>query len=380
MAVYNINDYKKNRHSKLRKLKYILWAFFITYILLYFLTHYKYYSIQSLQRAMDYVSLAHNTGEIDEDFSVIIERNTKYNLFKNGFVTLDRDILTYINAASLVDTQILYAYQNADMVVGNNQIITFDRNGYEYSISNSYGELLSQTTNSKILDISISKNDYYAVITDEASYISAIAVYNNLNKEIFKWSTSTYNVVSAIIDDTGDYMIALCVYQKDANLTTEIILFDISKKEIVNQTSILDQIPIDSIFLNNGNIAVILNGAICILDKDLQTIFYDDVTNLHAYNIENSHNILYATEDVFGVLVTIINSQGELITNSSLDLVIKGYIVSNNEFYILTSDFIYKYDFEFNLLNEIANENNYTGIIYNNSLYGIYSGGAKKLF
>ncbi|MFI3227716.1 MAG: DUF5711 family protein [Clostridia bacterium] len=381
MAVYDINDFKVNKHSKLRKFRKVLWLFFAVYVVIYFIMYHEDYSLKSLQRSIEYVALANNDEHIGDDISVTIDRTTIYDIFQNGFVTLDKDVLTYINAASRVDVEIPYAYQNPDIAVGKNQIITFDRQGYEFSSSNSFGETFSTQTSSKILDVSISPSDYFSVLTDEASYISALTVYNNSNKEIFKWSTSTYNVVSSIIDSSGDNMIALCIYQEDATIKSKIVLFDISKKEISAEVEFQDSIPIDASFFSNGNISVIFSDSICILDSDLQTLYSKNTANLYAYNVETTHNMLYATDDEIGVLITVLNSQGQEVASKTIDYTTKAFAMSNDAIYILTANYVYKYDLELNLIGQIYTETNIMGIICdNNTLYGIYSTGIKRLF
>lgn len=380
MAVYDINDFRKNKHSALRKFKKILWLFFISYVVFYFAHNFREYSLESLERSLTYISLANDDEQISDNISVVIERTTSYDIFQNGFVTLDRDVLTYINAASRVDVEIPYAYQNPEIAVGDNQIITFDRQGYEFSASNSFGETFTGQTSSKILDVSISPSDYYAIITDEASYISAITVYNASNSEVFKWSTSSYNVVSARISDNGDKMVALCIHQEDAVMVSTLILFDISKKEILHQVEFDDQLPIDVSFFDNGNISVIFNGQICVLSNNLETIYSKEAINLHAYNIENGHNILYAVDDGIGYTVTVVSSAGEEVAQSQIDMTIKAYVVSNDAIYILTADYVYKYDLELNQAGQIYTESNIIGIIYENALYGVYADRVIRLY
>lgn len=380
MAVININDFKKNRSAKLRDFKKILWIIFIAYMFAYAINHYQDYTVASLQRTFSYISYVNNEGAITDDILVDIDRTTLYDIFSNGVVTFDRDILTYTNPVSKVDAELSYAYQNSDMAVGTNIVIVFDRQGTEYSVSNNYGEIYLGKTTSPILNIVVAKNDNYVIITDEASYIGAITVFDANNKEIFKWSTSTYNVVSASIDDKGEKLMALCIFQENTQIKSSAILFDIKNGEIIQTKTFINEIPIQSKFLDNGNFVILCRDLICILNDDFDIIYEEPSNNLSAYNFDSSHNILYAKDNGANIEITIVDKNGNIVSTKNLSETIKAYSMSNDIIYILTTDFVYKFDLELNLLDEIKVENTMMKIIYKNELFGVLPNKVVRLF
>lgn len=378
MDIYDISDYRQSKYHKMRILRKLLYIIFGLYIIVYFSVHYQDYSIQSLKRTLTYLSIAHTQDSIGENIFVEIDRYTDYGIFQNGVATLNRDILTYTNPASQTDIEIPYSYQNSSMRIGRDSVIIFDRQGYEFSVSNSFGVRFSAITSSPIIDISISDNDYYAIITDETAYISAVTVFNDKNSQIFKWSTSTYNVVCARIDDNAEKMVALCIQQENQKATA--IVFDIKNSQISNQVEFSDKMPIDAKFLDNGNFAIIFSDNINILDKDLNVLFDDYTLNLQAYNIQNGHNILYAIDDDIGTEVILVNSNGKEQARVTLDFVIKSFLVSNDAVYILTSDYVYKFNHDLHQVEQIYTESSILSIIYNNYIYGVYNDRIARLF
>ncbi|MFI3115720.1 MAG: DUF5711 family protein [Clostridia bacterium] len=380
MAIINLNDYKKSRGAKLRDIKKVLWIVFFIYVAMYASNHYKDYSVQSLQRTFSYISFVNSEGNINDDIFVDIERTTLYDIFESGVVLLKRDILTYINPASKENAEISYVYQNSDMSVGTNKVVVFDRKGTDYSVSNSYGQVYFGKTSSPIINITMTKDDNYVIITDETSYISAITVYDNNNKEIFKWSTSKYNVVSATLDEKTEKLVALCIYQEDTQIKTAVVSFDIKNGEIDKSIDFVHEIPIQAKYFSNGNIAIICRDLVCVIDENFDIIYKDEANNLSAYNFDSSHNMLYAKDNGASVEINVVDSEGELKSSKNFDFTIKAYSMSNNAVYILTAEKVYKYNLELELEAETLVDASMLKIIYKDALYGVYQDRIVRLF
>lgn len=380
MNVYQIKNFKDNQHAKLKKIRKTINLIFLAYVLFYFATYMEDYSQTSLTRAVSYIKIANQSTDAMGNIDFRLTQTSKIDLFASGIVTCDKDYITFYNAGGQIDKELALVYTLADMAVGSNQVVAFNRGGVDYSVSNSFGELYKGTTASEIIDVSISEDDSYIITTDEIGYISAITMFDKDSNEVFKWSTN-YNIVKAISKENK--IASICVSQDGVQFSSILKIFDSKTKKEEMEVDLGNRFPLDITFLSNDNIVIIFNEGIIVLDSNGDILYSISQVDIKAYNIEHSHNIIYAIENAdLSTTITIIGNRGNKIAEKTLDYEIDGYQVDDNNIYCLTGDFVIKYDLDLIEISKTAVDNGIKSIKLhsNGCLYGVYNSKLVQIF
>lgn len=378
MNVHNLQKYKNIKLKWIKNVRKIIRATILCYTLVFLITSYEEFSPKSLERAFSYIVTASRNNDLMNDIEIKSTNATKILPFKNGMVKCDKDFLSYLNAVGSSDQEIPLAYQNPDMVVGNNHVITYDRNGVDYNISNSFGTLYTGKATSAILQITSNNNDDYVMITDEIGYVSAVTMFDKSNAEIFKWYTSNYNIVNAKVSNNGSKIALSCIYQEGIEFSSKIIVFDTKSGDELWANTYTSSFPIDFEFLDNGNIVCIFNDGVKIITSSGNEVYTSKNEAISAYNIENAHNIVFETSSR---IITVVNKNGTELASREFSQDINSYSVLNDGIYVLSNAKVYSMTLSLEDLFEIDVPVGIKKLMLhrNGFLYGIYSNKIIKL-
>ena len=369
----SIIDFKSHKTPKpIKKIKKLLRILFLIYVFVYFYINYDQYTPKALSRTLSQIVSTDsiNTSEID----IIMNRNTKISSFSGGFIKADKDILSFISASGDILLEIPLLYQNPNIKIGNSTVLAYNSNLYDYQIVSSFGTLFEGTCNSKILNASINNEDEYIIVTDEDGYVSGVKMYNSKHEEIFRWSTSKYNIISA--KSEGNTLATLCIYREQGEFKSKVILFNIKSGKTISETDLNSKFPLNVYFLQNSNVAIILQDGIHIIDDKGAILKVVEIPNMRAYNVSDGHNIVYTRETFDGnTEICILDSIGNEVSKLILQEEIIDIEISHNYVYILTKEDITKFDV---YLNEVESNKHDAGvsdiIIHTNGdVYGVFS-------
>lgn len=379
MSVSDIRPYRREHFNKIKRIRRFLRSSFLLYLIGYFMINYKAYGSAEIERALYYL--------VNSNYSTSIPisrtNTTVLEPYSNGIVMADKDVLSYISIAGEIDSEITLAYVSPAVTVGYSTSIAYDRNGYIYRITDDYGSRDDRTLMSKIINIHANKKDQYVVITDEVGYVSAFTFYDKNSNEILKWSTSKYNIIGAKASDNGNFIVATCVSQDNLQFISSILVFDTKTGDIISQTNFVDKFPLDIEIFDNSNFAIIFSDHIRISNPYGNTIFDSGSVSLSAYNTDSGHNIAYA-ENSFGgsTVVNLINQNGKLLSSNTFAQKVDSYAISDSNIYILSNFRVYKYTYNFKLVDETEQLSGILDLIIqnDNSVYGVFYNKLERLF
>lgn len=161
-----------------------------------------------------------------------------------------------------------------------------------------------------ISSVSVNKNGYTAVITNESGYKSSVVIYNNLGSEIYTWYSGELYVVDVKISDNNKRFAVVGINAEDS-LKSVVKLFKISESdpysEVIFESELAYQLE-----YRGSNLMVLT-------DKEIKTIssagnvknrYNFDGQTLLCFDIENSKMPVLALDDKEGAgsKVVILNS------------------------------------------------------------------------
>ena len=307
-------------------------------------------SPQSVSRFRDYAKLlflqqTEKTNIID--FSGSSADDTQ--LFNGGLVVVEQDMLYVAMPGGITQLQTQLSYSDPVIDTCDKYILAYDRGGTSLTLANTLTTIQDFQFESPILSASIGDAGNFAVITDESGYKSAVTVFNASQKQVFKWSSSEYYIMSAALSPNGRYMSVLCIAQDGVDLVSHIISFDLTQDTPLAETPLTNQLAIDLEFLSDRLVCVICDKATYLTDLSgdvLDTLPYSsasllgyDVSHgrlalaLSSYSRESRSNI-YLFDGDNRRLDSSIALQGELA----------GLSVNEQYIAVLTSDGVTLYD------------------------------------
>lgn len=328
------------------------------------------------------MSLAHMPKSSNETIGLSMLNSSQIHSFGAGIVSLNNDFSTFYNLLGEVQTAIPLGYANPKIAFGKNQALVYDIGSNDYLIANSFGILSNHETDSRILSVSVdNETESYAIVTDDAGYNSSLRIYNVHNNEIFKWSTSTYNVLKTELFNNKVATISL--KQDGLNLKSYLIVFDTKTGEQKFEYEFTNKFPIDLHIFPDESICVVFQNGFEFFDKNGTFVKNIDTISLQSYNFDTNHKIAYAVnnfDDTYGVYL--MDSKGNVESSVTLQDKVTSLNLTSKYVYILAQNTLYKYDMYFNLIDFEYTEVNIINVIAypNDTIYAVYSNEMQKLF
>ena len=97
------------------------------------------------------------------------------------------------------------------------------------------------------------------LVTDEQGYRTAVAVYDTSGKEVFKYQSSEYYIVSADLSPDGKTLAALAFRQDGVALNSHVLFYDVSSGSLDADVTLEDTLgmvePKDTITLDLSDTA-----------------------------------------------------------------------------------------------------------------------------
>jgi hypothetical protein len=127
-------------------------------------------------------------------------------------------------------------YDHPKMVSNSKNMIACDIGGYELRIYSCNDVTHSETFNYPIHALAASKNGTYAVVSSEKSYRSALFIYDEHFRVIYKYFSGDKYIDFVSVSPDGKEAITLMQYSKNGDLVTLLMKFSVDSEQPVFQT------------------------------------------------------------------------------------------------------------------------------------------------
>ena len=193
-----------------------------------------------------------NGGFINKKISYITnleEENQKaldqseYVIFKNdSILQIEKESVTCFNLTSSNSRNVLWqetSYIRYPIIINNgNLVCVFDKQGYNGIVYNQSGKLYELKVNFPILEVSINKSGYTAVLqksNDQSDTKSVITIFDNTGKKLIDRISYEENggvPIAVAMSDNNDTFAASYLDVSNNNILSKVIFFKIDGKEL----------------------------------------------------------------------------------------------------------------------------------------------------
>jgi len=211
------------------------------------------------------------------------------------------------NIGVLTDTSvIIYSRSGAELAqrphgmsdpnidAAGGKAVVFDRGGKTFRVETRFYEPFTATTDYPIVSASVSLSGEIAVVTLSGSYLGELTIYDNSNKNIFKWYSSQGHILAAAVSPDGKKVAAVVISAVNGSYRSSIYIFNTGRQKPLSVTNI-DGAPLLSIqYIDNDRIAAV---------SDIESVFLSlDGKKKSIYTYEGKTLKCYANSDGATVL------------------------------------------------------------------------------
>ena len=235
---------------------------------------------------------------VNPDFdkkSITFEKADYYGFetIENGIVAAYRDNIKIYNDE--LDEKETISVSGVDPNVktsGKNMIVFYPTENKAFVKIDS--KTLNIATPYYILNATINKNGYHALITEEKGFKSQVIVRDNKGTEIYKWHSSDYYITDVSISDDNKHMVLTALTTDADKIKSSIMVFSFTEEKPISQISKTDLTFISASFVDKNKIAIIADKKSGVYNMNLSPVWEDDYSQkqLFTYSADNKNIIL----------------------------------------------------------------------------------------
>lgn len=239
------------------------WAVLI-FTILFVIINYKLFTPTNARNVSNYLRLGTSTGVSDLTTLEFPSGSSSDAVsFSGGLAFTDSDTLYIYSPTGITQLSEQLSYSNLSLCASQDRVLTYDRGGKGYLLTGSASIEAQGTLESPILSASISKNDSFALVTDEQGYKSAVTVYNAAGEQTYKWSSSEYYIQSAALSPSGKWLASLVFHASGVSPEGKLLIARVGQEDTPKEYALADDTLGFSIsFLSEKAIAVVADTGI----------------------------------------------------------------------------------------------------------------------
>lgn len=272
------------------------------------------------------------------------------SLGENFYLLTDTYFYTFNGeGAQIADVQ--HGFQNPSVTSGEKRALVYDKNGKGFKVYSRSAEVCSGTLEDTIVFAKMGKKEHSAVITTAARYFNYLYVFNDEGKQVFRYASPTEKIMQACFSDDENFVYISAVGEKNGELESEILCFDITKEQdAVWSAAIGNVLPYSLEYCGDGIYCVTEKGAILLDVSSGQRLkensFSENVTGISE--TDGARFVFFRDTALNGQTAVVYDSDLVSKNTKSFDN-ISSYDISGGVLYVLWRNKLYAYS---NLLSE----------------------------
>ncbi|WP_318362166.1 DUF5711 family protein [uncultured Agathobaculum sp.] len=231
--------------------------------LAFLLVNYRAWTPTSLHTIANYIVAGARSH--DGDITTINYENETCDdgaLFESGLAYADSDALFLSRAGSMTTLKYSLGYSDPAVESCDRYVLVYDRGGIKAALVNSAAATAELELESTILNGSIGRDGHFVLTTGEHGYRSAAAVYDTAGKEVFKYRSSEYYMVTAVLSPDCKTLAALGFRQNGITLESHVLFFDVSSGKQYADAVLSDSLGVALTYSENGAAAVLCDNGL----------------------------------------------------------------------------------------------------------------------
>ena len=256
---------------------------------LFLLSNYQLFTPTSIRSLAEYAVAGFKQHE--GDITTINYENGTFSdaaLFEAGIAYADNDSLFLARPGSVTTMKHTLGYSSPVVETSDDYVLVYDRGGMQAVLTNSATAVAELSLDSAIITGSIGQDGRFVLVTDEQGYRTAVAVYDTSGKEVFKYQSSEYYIVSADLSPDGKTLAALAFRQDGVALNSHVLFYDVSSGSLDADVTLEDTLGMALCYSGN-TAAVLCDDGLYMIDRGGEaehtlTVASSDLISLTAHD------------------------------------------------------------------------------------------------
>ena len=256
---------------------------------LFLLSNYRLFTPTSIRSLAEYAVAGFKQHE--GDITTINYENGTFSdaaLFEAGIAYADNDSLFLVRPGSVTTMKHTLGYSSPVVETSDDYVLVYDRGGMQAVLTNSATAVAELSLDSAIITGSIGQDGRFVLVTDEQGYRTAVAVYDTSGKEVFKYQSSEYYIVSADLSPDGKTLAALAFRQDGVALNSHVLFYGVSSGSLDADVTLEDTLGMALCYSGN-TAAVLCDDGLYMIDRGGEaehtlTVASSDLISLTAHD------------------------------------------------------------------------------------------------
>ncbi len=338
-------DEKKETRSEKKVRKFRLFKFAsITLLVLFliggFLLFRNDITIENLRYMIKYLDFS-SSGAFSEDSIIYYNSNSEndFHVFRGDLALVNQSGVTLFDrrgSAVMTDT---YSMARPTSVCGEKYLAVYDLGGHNVRIYNSFSLLFEKAFQYPVQAVSINSDGAFCVVSAEKNYRSAVFVYDQTFKEVYRWLSSDKIAVGAFLTDRNELSIST-IQAVNGDLSLEVIDLKVGEEKPQSVYSLKGELPLmlrrekkTSVLITDQSFHIFENG---------KTVSSRDFSQNRILKVALGENRIAILQDELSVGVNyklnVFDENGKEISSHKFSETIRDIEVFDESVYVLTHD------------------------------------------
>jgi len=240
----------------LRFFRYLLLCVLVLTLALIVILNRDNINMDNLRRFFAKIDIGVSTSseQDGQQIDLIYEEDVRVASFKDGLAHLTPSELTVLDNQGTVFLSAKTGFGTPELIAGKRYIVCYDRGGTDILVSNSFAVVFEKSMPENISYITMSDENYMAIITSGNGYKNSLYVYNSSFEKVFVWHSNERYLLNAAVSPDKKTVALICYNVNDSS--PELVGIHLDEEEIAWQSPLKD-LPLDLCYKSAGNVALL---------------------------------------------------------------------------------------------------------------------------
>ncbi len=238
----------------------------ISGLALFLIANYNLFTPSSIRNIVKYA--VSGFKEYEGNISTIQYANEAFSdadLFGGSLAYADSDSLYLSKPGNPPSAQYPLGYSSPVVETSSEYVLAYDRGGTKALLVNSSKKLCGLTLESPILNGSLSDDGHFVLVTAEQGYRTAAALYDSKAREVLRYDSSEYYIVSAGLTPSGNTLAALGFRQDGVSLVSRVLFLSAADGKDITRVDIPDSLAMELCPLSDDAVAVLCDNGLYLI-------------------------------------------------------------------------------------------------------------------
>ncbi len=343
-----VEQYYEKRARRVSHVRYTCLLLTVLFVVYGFVVHGQELTTDNFRYMLKFLDLEEaEVTDADAELRFDYAESNRGGLYLGDLVVLNTDGLTvYSRDAGTAGDKLFsesFRMEDPRLAVTPKYIFAYDLGGNEIRVFNSHSQFARLSMDYPIYGFSAGENGYFAVITAEKNYRTAVYVYDSYARQVYKRLLSNTYMDQISIAPDGQSFLALGHEAGEGYLRTLLQVYSIKEEKPVMSTTYQGELPLVASYTRDGRFTVLTSTALRFYDgvSDTPTQVHSvEQHTLVSYAFSSGRLMLSAEKSGLGgeSVLWVYDHNGKLLGETSFQGRATHTVMHQDTLYLLTSD------------------------------------------